>query len=64
MEDLLTVKEVAERLRLGQQAIIRMCSRGVFGGAFQIESGRWRIPAASVSAYIAQQQAQTKSAAA
>jgi excisionase family DNA binding protein len=63
VDDLLTVKEVAERLRLGQQAIIRMCSRGVFDGAFQIESGRWRIPAASVSAYIVrQQQAQNAAA--
>ena len=55
-DDLLTVEDVAERLRVDEATVRRMAERGEFEGAFKV--GRlWRIPSQGVTAYIQRQQA-------
>lgn len=47
-----TVADVADRLSLHRNTVMKLIASGAFGGAFQI--GRnWRIPVAGVTAYIA-----------
>jgi excisionase family DNA binding protein len=55
--EILTVSEVADRLRLSENTIQRMCDEGDFDGVFKAGDRQWRVPAASVEAYIARRQA-------
>lgn len=52
--ELLTVPEVAKRLRLHPTTVLKMCHEGQLG-AFRagVGRGRWRIPAAALEAYNA-----------
>jgi excisionase family DNA binding protein len=59
MEDeVLTVNEVAARLKLSDNTIRRMCEANEFAGAFKAGDRQWRVPASSVEAYIARRQAE------
>jgi excisionase family DNA binding protein len=55
-DEVLTVSEVAARLKLSENAIRRMCDKGTFVGVFRAGDRQWRIPATSVDEYIARQQ--------
>lgn len=57
-ERILTVAEVADRLRLSENTIRRMCEGGDFDMVFKAGDRQWRIPAASIETYIKQRQAQ------
>lgn len=53
-QQLLTVPEVAKRLRLHPTTVLKMCHEGQLG-AFRagVGRGRWRIPAVALEAYNA-----------
>lgn len=55
--DVLTVPEVAAKLRMHSTTINKMCRDGAFDGAFRAGNGRgrWRIPAAGFRAYLGRQ---------
>ena len=54
-DELLTVEDVAMRLRIDEATVRRMAERGEFAGAFKV--GRlWRIPEQGVKAYIQRRQ--------
>lgn len=57
-ERILTVAEVAEWLRLSENTIRRMCEAHELRDVFKAGDRQWRIPAASVSQYISQRQAE------
>lgn len=48
MDDLLTVEEVAQRLRVHKRTVRRLCKEGAFRDAVQVGS-LWRIPAPSIT---------------
>lgn len=54
--EIMTVAEVADRLRLSENTIRRMCDEGAFNGVFKAGDRQWRIPAESVDQYITQRQ--------
>lgn len=58
-DELLTVEDVAVRLRVDEATVRRMADQGQFAGAFKV--GRlWRIPEQGVKDYIKRQQEDQK----
>jgi excisionase family DNA binding protein len=53
-EEVLTMPEFCDQLRIGYPTALRMIQRGVIKGAFKVGAGkssrrkRWRIPASEV----------------
>ena len=57
---MLTVRQVAERLNISRNTVLRMIARGVFPGARKLGGpgkGRkeWRIPTEDIDRYLGEQ---------
>ena len=53
MTKFLTLKEVAELLRIGERTAYEMCRTGRMGGAVKV-GGQWRIKRDAFDAWVAQ----------
>ena len=53
MTKFLTLKEVAELLRIGERTAYEMCRTGRMGGAVKV-GGQWRINRDTFDAWVAQ----------
>jgi excisionase family DNA binding protein len=53
-EKLLTVKEVAQKLRISQATVLNLIDSGEFPGAFKA-GNQWRIPESVLEDYIRRQ---------
>ena len=50
-EPVLTVKEVAQRLRVSQATVLRLIDDGELTGVFRV-GNQWRIPQSALDEYI------------
>jgi excisionase family DNA binding protein len=63
-EEMLTVEEVAEALRITSRAVQRYCDQGLFPGAFKTSglTSKWRIPRSGFESYLKAQRDQATKA--
>jgi hypothetical protein len=51
-----SLEDLARRFDREPGTVAEWCKKGIFSGAWQDEAGHWRVPAASVQAYIRSKQ--------